>query len=135
MLISYVIIIISLYIASGIFNFFQNFLGGIVAKKIEIYIRNKVLNNLVDLDMQFYANKKTDEILTKVIADTVTISNQAQQIPIIFLLAIFTFIGAIVIFLIIIVKLTIVALIVALTILVVLFYYISGRAHKVLLGR
>ncbi|WP_375315675.1 ABC transporter ATP-binding protein [Spiroplasma endosymbiont of Tipula paludosa] len=138
MLISYVIIIISLYLASGIFNFFQSFLGGIVAKKIEIDIRNKVLNNLVDLDMQFYTNKKTGEILTKVIADTATIGDQAQQIPISFLSAIFTFVGAIVILLTISIKLTIVALIAALTILVTLlvmfgiFKKITYKVRKVL---
>ncbi len=138
MLISYVIIIISLYLASGVFNFFQSFLGGIVAKKIEIDIRNKVLNNLVDLDMQFYTNKKTGEILTKVIADTATIGDQAQQIPISFLSAIFTFVGAIVILLTISIKLTIVALIAALTILVTLlvmfgiFKKITYKVRKVL---
>lgn len=133
-LIIYILIIIGLYILSGVFNFFQSFLGGIIAKKIEIDLRIKLLNKLVDLDMQFYSQKKTGEILTKLITDTAIIGDQTQQIPVNFLSSVFTFTGSIIILLTISIKLTLVTLGVALTILlslILMFGFFKKINYKV----
>ena len=83
------------FIVSGIFLYLQSLVGGSISRKIEIDIRIKVLNKLVDLDMNYYHDKKMGDILTKLISDTQILGDQAFQVPQNFLNAFFTFIGSI----------------------------------------
>ncbi|WP_338955329.1 ABC transporter ATP-binding protein [Spiroplasma endosymbiont of Polydrusus cervinus] len=83
------------FVVSGIFLYLQNLVGGSISRKIEIDIRIKVLNKLVDLDMNYYHDKKMGDILTKLISDTQILGDQAYQVPQNFLNAFFTFIGSI----------------------------------------
>ncbi|WP_425379513.1 ABC transporter ATP-binding protein [Spiroplasma endosymbiont of Stenodema calcarata] len=83
------------FIVSGFFLYLQSLVGGSISRKIEIDIRIKVLNKLVDLDMNYYHDKKMGDILTKLISDTQILGDQAFQVPQNFLNAFFTFIGSI----------------------------------------
>ena len=85
------------FVVSGIFLYLQGWVGGSISRKIEIDIRIKVLNKLIDLDMNYYNDKKMGDILTKLISDTQILGDQAYQVPQNFLNAIFTFIGSVVI--------------------------------------
>ncbi|AGM26224.1 ABC transporter ATP-binding protein/permease [Spiroplasma syrphidicola EA-1] len=85
----------SSFIVSGIFLYLQNWVGGSISRKIEIDIRLKVLNKLIDLDMNYYHDKKMGDILTRLISDTQILGDQAYQVPQNFLNAFFTFFGAI----------------------------------------
>ena len=82
---------------AAIFRFFQGLFGGRIARKIEINIRLKILNKLIDLDLAYYSDKKMGNLLTKLISDTQILGEQSYQIPLNFLNAVFTFIGSIVI--------------------------------------
>ncbi|AXF96567.1 ABC transporter ATP-binding protein [Spiroplasma phoeniceum P40] len=46
------------FIVSGMFLYLQSLVGGSISQKIEIDIRIKVLNKLVNLDMSYYHDKK-----------------------------------------------------------------------------
>ena len=81
----------------AIFIFSQSFFGGRIARKIEIDIRLKVLNHLLDLDMHYYHNKKIGNTLTKIISDTQILGDQTYQLPNNFLSATFTFLGSVII--------------------------------------
>ncbi|WP_342252227.1 ABC transporter ATP-binding protein [Spiroplasma endosymbiont of Amphibalanus improvisus] len=87
----------SMFLVQGIFTFFQWLIGGKLARKIEIDIRLKVLNKLLDLDMAYYYNKQMGDILTKLISDTQIIGEQSFQVPITFLRSFLTFFGSVVI--------------------------------------
>ena len=73
--------------------------------------------------MSFYSDKKSGEILTKVISDTAVIGDQSQRIPTQILSALFTVIGSAIILFTVDVKLTLITL--GLTILIMLIVVIS----------
>lgn len=85
---------LALFVALGLFTFISNFIAGIMGKNIEIELRNKALEKLVKQDMSYYSDKKIGEILTKIVSDTQIIGDQAQQVPVTLLSAIFTFFGS-----------------------------------------
>ncbi|QBQ07878.1 ABC transporter ATP-binding protein/permease [Spiroplasma gladiatoris] len=86
---------IALFILLGITTYLSQFIAGIMGKNIEIDLRNKALERLVKQDMSYYSDKKIGEILTKIVSDTQTIGEQAQQVPVTFMGALFTFCGSI----------------------------------------
>ncbi|WP_338972876.1 ABC transporter ATP-binding protein [Spiroplasma endosymbiont of Panorpa germanica] len=81
----------------AVFTFISNFLAGLMGKRIEINLRNKSLEKLVKQDMSYYSDKKIGEILTKIVSDTQIIGEQAQQVPVTMLSAIFTFFGSLIV--------------------------------------
>ncbi len=103
-------IIFSIFIIRGIFIYINSYIGGSLGKRIEINLRNKLLTNLVELDMSFYSDKKIGEILTKLISDTEVIGLQSQSIPQSILSALFVSIGSVVVMFTINIKLTILAI-------------------------
>ncbi len=103
-------VIFSIFVARGIFTFFNLYIGGRLGKRIEIDLRNKLLTNLTELDISFYNDKKIGEILTKLISDTEVIGLQAQTIPQSIMSALFISVGAITILFTINVKLTILSI-------------------------
>ncbi len=82
------------FIFSAVLRYVQNWFTGHIAWKIEIAIRLKVLNKILDLDLAFYEDKKMGNILTRLISDTHIIGQQAYQIPISFFNAVFVFMGS-----------------------------------------
>ncbi|AAT75782.1 probable multidrug ABC transporter [Mesoplasma florum L1] len=64
-------------IGTFIFNYFSYILG----RKIEIDLRNKILEKLVRQDISYYSDKKIGEILTSVVADTQNLGDGAVRIP------------------------------------------------------
>ncbi len=128
-IISFSSIIISIFIIRAIFMFTNMLISGKLGKKIEIDLRNKLLSNLVELDMSFYSDKKIGEILTKLISDTEIIGVQSQNIPQSILSAIFTSIGAIIILFTINIKLTLISIALCLFMLVTLSF-IFGILRK-----
>ncbi|AXK51063.1 ABC transporter ATP-binding protein [Spiroplasma alleghenense] len=81
----------------AVFTFISNFLAGLMGKRVEISLRNKSLEKLVKQDMSYYSDKKIGEILTKIVSDTQIIGEQAQQVPVTMLSAIFTFFGSLIV--------------------------------------
>ncbi|WP_338963969.1 MULTISPECIES: ABC transporter ATP-binding protein [unclassified Spiroplasma] len=55
--------------------------GGMLGRNIEIDVRNAVLNNLVDLNIGYYSDKKIGETMTKLINDTQIIGDESQLTP------------------------------------------------------
>jgi ATP-binding cassette subfamily B protein len=53
-------------VATFVFNYF----GYILGRKIEVDLRNRILEKLVRQDISYYSDKKIGEILTKVVSDT-----------------------------------------------------------------
>ncbi|QGS52085.1 ABC transporter ATP-binding protein [Spiroplasma tabanidicola] len=86
---------LGLFILLGITTYLTQYIAGIMGKNIEIELRNKALERLVKQDMSYYSDKKIGEILTKIVADTQIIGEQAQQVPVTFMGALFTFCGSI----------------------------------------
>lgn len=130
----YISLLIGLFIGSGIFQFISSPVGGRLARKIEIDIRNQLLCQLLDLDMSFYHNKKIGEILTKLISDTQIIGYNSQQIPVSFLSAFVTFFGSIAMLFTINWKLTLITLVVTIAIfifMIVMFRIIKTITYKV----
>ena len=83
------------FLLAGILRFVQRVLGGRIAQLIQIDLRVRLLNKLLDLDIQYYHDKKTGDLLTKLISDTQIIGQQAFQIPMQFLNSVFVFFGSI----------------------------------------
>ncbi|WP_425378857.1 ABC transporter ATP-binding protein [Spiroplasma endosymbiont of Polydrusus pterygomalis] len=55
--------------------------GGMLGRNIEIDVRNAVLNNLVNLNIGYYSDKKIGETMTKLINDTQVIGDESQLTP------------------------------------------------------
>ncbi|AGR42551.1 ABC transporter ATP-binding protein [Spiroplasma diminutum] len=64
-------------IATFLFNFF----GYLMGRKIEVDLRNRILEKLVRQDISYYSDKKIGELLTKVVSDTQVIGEWAVNIP------------------------------------------------------
>ncbi|KAF5305980.1 hypothetical protein FQR65_LT18637 [Abscondita terminalis] len=107
--------------ATGVFTFLSQLISGFMGRNIEIFLRNKSLERLVKQDMSYYSDKKIGEILTKIVSDTQIIGDQAQQVPVTLLTAIFTFFGSLAMMFTIDVNLTIVVIVTMVIILVSLF--------------
>lgn len=90
-------ILIGLQVGSGILMYIRNLTGGLIGVKIEIEYRNKVLDQLLKVDMSYYETSKIGETLTKLISDTEIIGDNMQAIPLSFLSALVTFIGGIIV--------------------------------------
>lgn len=90
-------ILAGLQVGSGILMYIRNLSGGLIGVKIEIEYRNKVLDQLLKVDMSYYETSKIGESLTKLISDTEIIGDNMQAIPLAFLSALVTFIGGIII--------------------------------------
>ncbi|WP_425379935.1 ABC transporter transmembrane domain-containing protein [Spiroplasma endosymbiont of Stenodema calcarata] len=86
--------LLTIYIVYGIIWILRFIITGVLARKIETSIRTKLLTKLLRLDLQFYHNKKTGDILTKLISDTQILGDQAEQIPLQVTYSIFSFFGA-----------------------------------------
>lgn len=133
-ILTYSLSLVGLFIGSGIFQFIQSAVGGRLARKIEIGIRNELLCQLLDLDMSFYHNKKIGEILTKLISDTQIVGDNSQQIPASFLSAFVTFFGSIAMLFTISWKLTLITLVATIAIfifMIVMFRVIKAVTYKV----
>lgn len=90
-------ILAGLQVGSGILMYIRNLTGGLIGVKIEIEYRNKVLDQLLKVDMSYYETSKIGESLTKLISDTEIIGDNMQAIPLSFLSALVTFIGGIIV--------------------------------------
>ncbi|WP_368486762.1 ABC transporter ATP-binding protein [Spiroplasma sp. DGKH1] len=75
-----IIIIVDLIVALISTNVRER-VGGMLGRTIEIDIRNAVLNNLVNLNIGYYSDKKIGETITKLINDTQTIGDESQLTP------------------------------------------------------
>ncbi|AGR42552.1 ABC transporter ATP-binding protein [Spiroplasma diminutum] len=62
-------------------SFSINYIGYILAIRIEIDLRNKILEKLVRQDISYYSDKKIGEILTNVISDAKIVGDWAINIP------------------------------------------------------
>ncbi len=121
----WVIVMTIVLILIGVLTFFSNWIGGKLGKKIEIEVRKDTLNNLVKQDMSFYSDKKSGEILTKLISDTAVIGDQSQRIPTQLLSALFTMIGSAIILFTIDVNLTLITLGLTILIMIVVVFSFS----------
>lgn len=54
--------------------------GGMLGRNIEIDVRNAVLNNLVNLNIGYYSDKKIGETMTKLINDTQVIGEDRKSV-------------------------------------------------------
>lgn len=59
----------------------RELVGGMLGRNIEIDVRNAVLNNLVNLNIGYYSDKKIGETMTKLINDTQVIGDESQLTP------------------------------------------------------
>ncbi|AEM68728.1 ABC transporter ATP-binding protein [Mycoplasma putrefaciens] len=87
---------IAVLVLTAVFTYLSNFFGAELGKKIEISLRNEVSEKLISADMSYYYDKKTGDILTKVVSDTQIIGMQAAIIPNIILVAFFSLIFTII---------------------------------------
>ncbi|WP_434328442.1 ABC transporter ATP-binding protein [Mycoplasma capricolum subsp. capricolum] len=83
---------IIILVITAILTYIANLFGNELGKKIEISLRNELTKKLITTDIEYYSNKKTGEILTKVVSDTQIIGMQASVIPNIIFTAFFTMI-------------------------------------------
>ena len=83
------------FFLSGVMRFFQRWVGGYIAQLIQIDLRVRILNKLLDFDIAYYRDKKKGELLTKLISDTQIIGQQIFQIPTQFFNSIFVFFGSV----------------------------------------
>ncbi|AGM25375.1 ABC transporter ATP-binding protein [Spiroplasma chrysopicola] len=82
------------YVLYAMFWISRYTISGVLARRIETKIRVRLLAKLLRLDLHFYHNKKTGDILTKLISDTQILGDQAEQIPLQVTYSIFSFFGA-----------------------------------------
>ena len=97
-------------------------LGGRFAKKVEINLRERILQSLTRVEIEYYTNQKKGSLLTRLISDTQIIGEQSDTIPTNLISAVITFIGAVVIMLTINIKLTIISLAIILILFIFLLY-------------
>lgn len=60
----------SMVFAYMIAEFLLNYLSGVWTRKIEIYLRIRCLDNLVDVDLSFYSKNQIGNIMTKIVGDS-----------------------------------------------------------------
>ncbi|AGM26237.1 ABC transporter ATP-binding protein/permease [Spiroplasma syrphidicola EA-1] len=77
----WLIIIAGVLLISVITTYLRERVGGMFGRQIEIDIRNAVLNNLVNLNIGYYSDKKIGETMTKLINDTQIIGDECQLTP------------------------------------------------------
>lgn len=121
----YCSILFLLIIILGLTIYLRRTFSNILARKIEVNYRNRVLNHLLHLDMNFYEKHQSGEIITKVINDTNTMADNAKEIPILFIGSFITFIGSIFVMAFIEWRLTLVVMTV--TVLILIFAIISFK--------
>ncbi|AUF83213.1 ABC transporter ATP-binding protein [Mesoplasma syrphidae] len=76
-------------------TFAINYLGYLMAIRIEIDLRNKILEKLVRQDISYYSDKKIGELLTNVISDSKFVSDWAINIPVGGIISVFQIIIAV----------------------------------------
>ncbi|WP_339020244.1 ABC transporter B family permease/ATP-binding protein [Spiroplasma endosymbiont of Atherix ibis] len=89
-----IIIAIFMILVDAIGTFIFNYFSWILGRKIEVDLRNKILEKLVRQDISYYSDKKIGEILTSVVADTQNLGEGAVRIPTNMGIAISQFIAA-----------------------------------------
>ncbi|WP_342268645.1 ABC transporter ATP-binding protein [Spiroplasma endosymbiont of Aspidapion aeneum] len=87
MFINVVVIVICTYLAY--------ILSGIIAQREECKLRDKILIQLMNQDIDFFNNSKIGNLINTVVVDTEKIGNQLKIAPIIFIQVVMTTIGAI----------------------------------------
>ncbi|ASP28285.1 ABC transporter ATP-binding protein [Spiroplasma corruscae] len=60
----------SMVILYAIVEYFFNYVGGVLTRKIEIWLRVKCLKTLVDVDLTFYSKNQIGNYMTKIIGDS-----------------------------------------------------------------
>jgi len=115
-------IIIFVFLLKGITMYTNIVLGGRFAKKVEINLRERILQSLTRVEIEYYTNQKKGSLLTRLISDTQIIGEQSDTIPTNLISAVITFIGAVVIMLTINIKLTIISLAIILILFIFLLY-------------
>ncbi len=76
------LIIIGVFLVIGVVTTnIRERVGGMLGRNIEIDVRNAVLNNLVNLNIGYYSDKKIGETMTKLINDTQIIGDESQLTP------------------------------------------------------
>ncbi|PPE04335.1 ABC transporter ATP-binding protein [Entomoplasma ellychniae] len=76
-----IILSISMIALDAVGTYLFNYLSWIFGRKIEVDLRNKILEKLVRQDISYYSDKKIGEILTSVITDTQNVGEGAVNIP------------------------------------------------------
>ncbi|WP_027063484.1 ABC transporter ATP-binding protein [Mesoplasma seiffertii] len=74
-------IAVAIILLDVIATFVFSYYGYILGRKIEVDLRNRILEKLVRQDISYYSDKKIGEILTKVVSDTQVVGEWAVTIP------------------------------------------------------
>ena len=64
-----------LFFLKGLFNFLQNYLMNLISQKVIMDIKNKLYKKFQELSLEFYANRRTGELISRIINDVNFISN------------------------------------------------------------
>ncbi|MDD5659477.1 MAG: ABC transporter ATP-binding protein [Actinomycetota bacterium] len=91
-----ILILISLYLISSLFNYVQQYIMAGVAQKVVYKIRLEVDEKISRLPLRFFDSKTTGEILSRVTNDIDNIANTLQQSITQFITSIVTIVGVIV---------------------------------------
>ncbi|ATZ18113.1 ABC transporter ATP-binding protein [Mesoplasma melaleucae] len=76
-----IIVAVSMILLDALGTFVFNYFSWILGRRIEVDLRNKILEKLVRQDISYYSDKKIGQILTSVVADTQNLGDGAVRIP------------------------------------------------------
>ncbi|WP_198146099.1 ABC transporter ATP-binding protein [Spiroplasma helicoides] len=68
--VQWIIMGLSAFVSFIIFEFLTNVLAGVFSKKLEIDLRNKALQHLVEIDISYYSRNQLGLVMTRVITDS-----------------------------------------------------------------
>ncbi|MEG0229190.1 MAG: ABC transporter ATP-binding protein [Oscillospiraceae bacterium] len=87
-------ILICFYIIKAFLNYFIQYYGHVVGVRMQSDMRTKIFNKLQKLPFSYFDENKTGQIMSKIITDTMDISELAHHGPEDLFLSILTLIGA-----------------------------------------
>ncbi|MGV2929392.1 ABC transporter ATP-binding protein [Macrococcus capreoli] len=120
-----IIILVTLFVATGIFSGVGNFCMGLVGEKVNYSLREAFFNKLIKLEISFFDKNDTGQLISRTVDDTLIINEfLSNKFPTIFP-AFITFIGSIIFLIIIDWKMTVISLLTM--IIFILFIIPIGR--------
>jgi len=128
-IIRFILILSGLYLLSGLFSYFQQYLISGVSQKLVYDMRKELNNKLQRLPLKYFDSKTTGEILSRATNDVDTISNTLQQSITSVIVSVFTLIGILIMMLLISPIITLVTLI-TIPLSVLLTKNIAKRSQK-----
>jgi subfamily B ATP-binding cassette protein MsbA len=74
------IVLVTVFILRGLFEFGSNYLMGSVGLKAIMQIRNELQAHIVRLSMDFFSRRRTGELMSRVLNDVGTIQNAISSV-------------------------------------------------------